>query len=311
MIKFRRELGVFVSVVLTAFCFQLFSAGAFLKLETWGNILSLAAEVGIISLGLSFLMIAGEIDLSVGATFAVSGMIFSLAAEQWHLPGLLAIVLALFFSAVVGLVNGLITTLGKIPSFIATLGTMMMVRGTVLAITGGWPISRTEDPSFLMEVLAGSFGEFWRFSSLWWLGLSVLLHAVLFSTAWGNWIFAVGGNRDSAWALGIPVKRVKIAAFVLSSLLAGFSGVVQFSRMGSFSPTSGEGLELEVITSAVIGGTALTGGKGGILGTFLGTLLMSMIASGLVLTGAPVYWYRVFVGGILIIAVLLNRKFEL
>jgi ribose/xylose/arabinose/galactoside ABC-type transport system permease subunit len=307
----KRDLGVLVSLCITAGAFQFASGGIFFEMGNLGGIFSLAAETGLVALGATLLIIAGEFDLSVGSTFAAAGMLFALLTTQTGLPPLAAALVVLAVSCAIGVINGWITIKAQIPSFITTLGMLMILRGAVLGVSHGWPVSWEGDPSPFMQVISGSLSatyETVRLSSFWWLFLGAAAHLVLFRTPFGNWLLATGGNAGAARAAGIPVNRVKISAFVVSSALAAFAGITQFSRMGSFSPTYGEGMELDAIAAAVIGGTALTGGKGGILGTILGTLLVSMVASGLVLAGAPVYWYRVFVGVILIMAVVINRR---
>jgi simple sugar transport system permease protein len=307
----KRDLGVLVSLCLVAVAFQLASHGIFFELGNLGGVFSLAAETGLVAIGATLLVIAGEFDLSVGSMFAVAGMLFALLCTKAGLSGPLAAAVVLVVASVIGAINGWITLRAQIPSFITTLGTLMILRGAVLGVSGGWPISWDGDASSFMQWMAGSISpahETIRLSSLWWLCLGAGATVLLRRSAFGNWLYATGGNSGAARAAGIPVDRVKVTAFVLSAALAALAGIVQFSRLGSFSPTYGEGMELDAIAAAVIGGSSLYGGKGGIIGTLLGTLLVSMVASGLVLAGAPVYWYRVFVGAILIAAVVVNRK---
>lgn len=306
-------MGVLVSLCLVAGVFQFASGGLFFEIGNLGGVFALAAETGLVALGATLLIIAGEFDLSVGSTFAAAGMLFALLTTKAGVPPLAAAFLVLLLSCAIGVINGWITIRAQIPSFITTLGMLMILRGAVLGVSKGWPVSWEGEPSTFMHVISGSLSttyETVRLSSVWWLIFGVVAHFALFRTPFGNWLLATGGNAGAARAAGIPVNRVKISAFVVSSALAAFAGMTQFSRMGSFSPTYGEGMELDAIAAAVIGGTALTGGKGGIVGTILGTLLVSMVASGLVLAGAPVYWYRVFVGAILIAAVVINRRFS-
>lgn len=307
----KRDLGILVSLLLAAAIFQVASGGRFLETGNLGGVFALAAETGLVALGATLLIIAGEFDLSVGSLFAAAGMLFAILTTKAGFNGPLALLVVLAAAAAVGLVNGLITLKARIPSFITTLGMLMILRGAVLGVSGGWPVSWEGEPSAFMSALTGSLTaslETIRLSSVWWLALGVLAHLLLFRTPFGSWLLATGGNSGAARASGIQVGRVKVTAFVISSLMAALAGVVQFSRLGSFSPTYGEGMELDAIAATVIGGTALTGGKGSIAGTVMGTLLVAMVSSGLVLAGAPVYWYRVFVGLILIVAVVINRR---
>jgi simple sugar transport system permease protein len=298
----KQELSVLLTCIALAFGFQIASHGQFFDIANLQSIAALAAEVGIVALGATMLIIGGEFDLSVGSTFALAGMTFSMLTTKGGVSAPVAM-LAVFAIAIgVGFINGWITVKAKVPSFITTLGALMIVRGLVLAITGGWPVAWTDDPSAFMRWMSGDA------STLWWIALAIATHLILLWTPFGNWLFAVGGNAGAARAVGIRVDRVKMSAFVLSSLFASIAGVMQFSRMSSFSPTYGEGLELEAITATVIGGTLLAGGRGAILGTVLGTILISMLSSGLIMSGVPVYWYRIFVGIILIGAVVMNKR---
>jgi simple sugar transport system permease protein len=306
-VRLPRELGVLLSLVLVAAGFQLVSESRFIEAQTWGNILLLSVEIGLVAIGVTLLMIAGEFDLSVGSNFAFSGMLFALLVVQLHWAPGVAFLVTLAAASAIGGLNALVTLVTGIPSFISTLGALMIWRGLVLAVSGGWPLSLEDEPARMLRALAGPFTENLTYSVFWWAGAAFLLHLVLRHSALGNWIMATGGNPQAARASGVPVRRVKVLVFMLTGALAGLAGMIQFARLGSFSPTYGEGLELQAIVAAVIGGTLLTGGVGGIPGTVLGTLLIGMISSGLVLVGAPVYWFRTFVGVILVLAVVFNR----
>jgi len=178
----------------------------------------------------------------------------------------------------------------------------------LLAVTGGFPIAYLESPSTLMKILSGRLPGGFHASAIW-FGLIVVFFSLLLTrTHYGNWIFATGGNPQAARALGVEVNRVKLYNFILCALLAGFTGVVQFARFSSVDPLRGSGIELEAIAAAVTGGTLLTGGYGSVVGTLMGVLLVGMVKSGLVLAGAPAYWYRAFIGVILIIAVIINTR---
>jgi len=299
------EIGVLVGFLVVFISFSVV-AKWFLTLESLGAILTIGAELGIVAAGVSFLMICGEFDLSVGSVLGLSSMLFAMLANAGLNP-VIALVICLALASLMGLMNGIIVVKGNIPSFIVTLGTMMLWRGVVLAISGGFPIVFA--PSCVVkDVLSGRFAEYFRTSTLWFVAITLILTIVLNRTPYGNRVFAAGGNKKVAKALGVNVNRVKLISFTLSGILAGFAGCVQFSRFGSVDALRGTGVELEAIASAVIGGTLLTGGYGSLVGTFLGALLIGMVRSGLVMAGAPAYWYRAFIGIILIIAVIINTK---
>lgn len=282
-------------------------AERFVTPDNLAGILAVAAQLGIVAVGATFLMISGEFDLSVGSVVGVSAMTVVILSNA-EVPQFIAALIALIFSALIGLMNGAIVIWVRIPSFIVTLGTMMLWRGLLFAVTGGFPI-RYRGYTTLMHVLNGPLsGEGFRSSAFWLLFVVAIFSTILTQTRYGNAVFATGGDPAAARALGINIKRVKVTNFVISATLAGLVGLMLFSRFKSSAPTYGDGMELEAIAASVIGGALLTGGYGSIMGTLLGSLLMGMVAQGLVLAGAPTYWYRAFIGVILIIAVIINTK---
>jgi len=302
---FRRhpEFGALVGLVIVFIGFS-FTATRFLTIDSFAGIVTIASELGIVAAGVTFLMIAGEFDLSVGSVFGFSAMLFAISAAN-GIPLLISLLLALLAAAGIGFLNGYITVHFQIPSFITTLGALMLWRGVLLAITGGFPV-RYREASTVLEVLNGNlWGEF-RTSAIWFFAIILLLNFILLRTQYGNATYATGGNKDAARTLGISVNRVKIINFIICSVLAGFAGCIQFARFCSVDPVRGQGMELEAIAAVVVGGTLMTGGYGNLVGTLLGVLLVGMLRSGLIMAGAPAYWYQAFVGLILIIAVILN-----
>lgn len=302
-----RELGVGVALLVIIVTFAALNP-AFLTPATFGDIFTQAAELGVVAVGVTFLMIAGEFDLSVGSTFAFAGVLLALLLTDAAVPPLPALLVALTAAAAIGLLNGTITLATRIPSFIATLGTMMLWRGLALAITGGWPISIVTGSAVLPLLGGGAVYRSVRISAVWWLLVTGIVWVVLSKTRYGNWVFATGGKPEAARALGVPLRRVKLINFTLAGALAGVAGFMQFGRMGSMSPVWGDGLALEAIAAAVIGGTSLSGGVGTIVGTMLGAMTMAAIRVGLVMVGAPAYWYTAFVGAVIVIAVVINVR---
>jgi simple sugar transport system permease protein len=302
------ELGVLLSLLAVCFGFTVASR-EFLSFETWGNILTVTAEIGLIAAGVTLLMIAREFDLSVGSNFALSAMLVATLLIK-GVPAWIAVVAGIAVGSAVGAVNGWVTVWTGIPSFITTLGAVMFWRGVVLAFTGGWPITLDEKPGFF-RILAGPIGttEF-AMSALWWIAACAGATFLLQHTRFGNWTFATGGKPGAAWARGIPTGKVRILCFALAGACAALAGIMQFARLGSMSPTDGVGLELEAIAATVIGGTSLMGGRGTVLGTALGALLMGVLSTGLVLAGAPTYWFRSFIGLIIVVAVVFNTRFN-
>ena len=204
---------------------------------------------------------------------------------------------------VIGVVNGLITTRGRIPAFIVTLGMLYILRGIAL-VESPWPISGLENPSFF-AALDGKVGQV-PVQIFWMLGFVVVGSVVLRRTTFGYHVRATGSNRAAAELSGIRVRRVKIVAFVLTALSAGFAGAMSFTHLGSASPLAGTGYELNVIAAVVIGGTALFGGEGTVIGTFLGAALLTIMRNGLVQLGGEGRLQDAFLGGIIIVAVLIH-----
>ncbi|WP_367607088.1 ABC transporter permease [Legionella sp. W05-934-2] len=298
--------GIVLSFLLLVSVFSLL-APTFLTFPTWASILNFTADFGIVVLGMTLLMIAGEFDLSVGSNFALTGMIFA-TLSQHASHGIFALCMALLIGAGIGFINGLITLILRIPSFITTLSTMLILRGVVLLFTEGYPIT-IDGNNMTMELLAGTFVDNLLVSFLWWLVIGVLLNYLLNQTKLGNHIQATGNNPDTAYSVGINTHAIKLMCFTLCGMLAALAGVIQFSHINSLSPTAGEQYELYAIAAAVIGGTSLKGGQGSIFGAALGTLLISTIDSGLIQIGVSTYWFRAFVGVILILAVSINYSF--
>jgi len=299
------EVGALVGFLAVFLGFAIF-AEHFVTLGNLSGVLTIAAELGIVAIGTTFLMISGEFDLSVGSVLGVGAMSFALMAKGgW--PHLVALVLSLLLCAAIGWLNGTIVIQTRIPSFIVTLGTMMFWRGVLLAITGGFPIAYG-GKSWLLFALGGRFLGGFHTSFFWFIAIATALSVVLTQTRYGNGVFATGGNPGAARAMGVNVNRIKLTNFMLASTLAGLAGIIQFSRFASVDPLRGVEWEMQAITASVIGGTLLTGGYGSVIGTVLGVLLVGMVRSGLVLAGAPAYWYRAFIGVILIIAVIINVK---
>ncbi len=280
-------------------------APKFLTISSLTGIFSLVAELGIITIGEAFLIISGEFDLSVGGVYALAGTVFVITANQTH--SILGLLAALIVAAAIGVINWAVTVKMGLPSFIATLGMMLMSRGALLVATGGHSISYRADP--VMPVVLSKIIDYgFRPSHLWFILLAMLFSFLLFKTRYGNWVFATGGEKETARARGVNTDRVKLINFVLCSVLAAFAGCIAMSRFKFANVAFGTGYELEAIAAAVIGGTFMFGGYGTIIGAALGAFIVSMIRIGLVLAGAPGYFYKFLVGAILIIAAYINNR---
>ncbi len=306
-----KEFGALIGFSIVFLFFTFYIPRSFLSVENVGSMVTMAAQLGIMAVGISFLMISGEFDLSVGSVYAFSPMILAMLVAQ-GLPPAIAFLIALIFAAGVGFSNGFITLKMGIPSFITTMGMMMIIRGVILAITGGFPITyKSQSTMDLVTLLNLRFGQTnFRASAIWFILLVIVFAFIMDRTRYGNWVLATGGDQRTAGALGVNWRKTKWINFVLCAVLAGFSGIVNMGRFLTIEADLGEGMELEAIASAVIGGNLLSGGYGSIIGTLIGTSLIGMVRSGLVLAGAPVFWYRAFIGVILIIAVVINLRVQ-
>ena len=298
-----RELSSLVMLAVVVVIFFAIS-GDFLSRENITVILETAPELGIVAAGVTVLMICGEFDLSVGSVFALAP-IFTASVMNWGVPAGVALGAVLIFCVLIGALNGFVTLRFGIPSFITTLGAMMVWRGIVLLVTGGWPPEYPQAANTLKMIIVGKMGMVYA-SLIWYAGLTLLLWFLLERSKFGNWMFATGGNLNAARVMGISTSRVKMTGFMITALMAGFAGVVQGFRLGALVPSAGTGLELDTIAAAVIGGTYLSGGIGTVFGTVIGTFLIRVIDNGLIMARAPGYWFRVFIGLLTIVAVIIN-----
>lgn len=298
----RPEISALVMLILVIVGFAIYAP----QFGSYGNIrviLFAFPELGIVVLGVGILMIAGEFDLSVGSVFALSPLMMVIAVGRWGFDPYVAIAIGLAVAIFVGYLNGQITIRFSIPSFVTTLGMMFMVRSAAVVMSGGFP------PPFPSEFPVGLFvadlGLF-RSSIIWFAGFAVVLGVMLHFTNLGNWIYATGGQPQAAADMGINTRRVKLFCFMLCSFLAGFAGMVTTLRLRSALPSLGEGVELQAIAAAVIGGTALTGGIGSIIGFIVGTALIRIIDNGLVMSRIDANWFKLAIGALTIFAVILN-----
>jgi simple sugar transport system permease protein/ribose transport system permease protein len=269
------------------------------------NVSRQMAIVAIVAVGMSYLIISREFDLSVGSTYGLAGIGAGLLVRNVGVNIWLAVAIMLCVGALIGLINGLMVTKVGIPSFIVTLGMLSLLRGVALVLANGWPVSDLPPASFF-DVFGGRlFGRI-PMQTLWMMAVLLVGGFVLSKTLFGYHVYATGGNRDAARLMGIDTDRVKIINFVVAGTLAAFGGLISLAFLNSVTPTAGTGLELDIIAAVVIGGTALAGGAGSILGTFLGAAILSTVRNGLVLLGVSAYWQQAAIGLVIVIAVTLD-----
>lgn len=305
--------GPVITLVVVFVLFSIFVPN-FLTWRSLSGIVNAATLTGVVTVGVTLLMIAGEFDLSVGPMMAMGGYLYAMNTMEGGNP-LLALLLALLVPGVMGAVNGLIVTRAMIPSFITTLSTMFIYRGLVWLLSGGQML-QTVEQILIYDIFNGRLafiadaikGANFRTAALWWIGLVLLFQFILVRTRFGNHVFATGGSVDAAGATGVNVKRTKLLCFIISGVLSGFAGILLFSQFKTIKIASGAGTELLAIAGAVVGGTSLAGGYGGIIGGFLGVLIISMLRTGVVLTNLiPADNFEAIVGATIIVAVVFNN----
>ena len=287
---------------------------AFLSLTNISNALTFTVELGLIALAMTLLMTSGEFDLSVGSVFGFTPVVMWTLFNTGTMPLFPAFILALLVAVAIGGFSGLFVTRLGIPSFLVTLGMLLMVRGSALWLTSGFP-QRTwsAGEQWLAALLVGDFyigGLRLYMSLIWFILIALTFHSLLTRSRFGNWIQATGGNPNAARNRGVPIRRVKLILFMLTSAMAGFAGVISSIRVSAANPNSGMGYELEVIAMVVIGGTVLTGGRGTIIGTVLGVLILRLMRNGIVLIGVPGLAYNIFIGAIILGMMALHAALE-
>lgn len=276
---------------------------------TTDNILNILRQVSIsalIAFGMTFVILTGGIDLSVGSTLALTGAVGATMLASGMDP-VLTIITALLLGAILGAVNGVIIAKGKVAPFIATLATMTIYRGLTLVYTDGRPVSDLgNEITFQMLGKGYFFGIPVPVCTM--ILAFIVLYVIMHKTTFGRRVYAVGGNEAASKLSGINVDRVKIAVYSLTGMLAALSALILTSRLNSAQPTAGTSYELDAIAAVVLGGTSLTGGKGWIFGTLVGALIIGVLNNGLNLIGVSSFFQQVVKGIVILIAVLIDRK---
>jgi simple sugar transport system permease protein len=265
------------------------------------NLSQFIAPVAIITCGEIMLMIGGEIDLSAGMVFALAPFILYFANDA-GLPVLPAALLGLFAAGLVGLVNGVVTVVLRVPSFVTTLGTLFLVNGLTLTISAGTPVSPPDAPVFV-SVMGN-----WGYSEISWaVALVVVMHIVLRHTRWGLHTIAAGANPIGAREAGIHVNRLKIGNFVVMGVLAGLTGILEGFRISSFDPQAGGNqIMFLAVAAGVIGGTPLAGGSGTVIGGLIGATVLGVLSDGFTLIGINAFTFNIILGAAILAAMLFN-----
>jgi len=272
----------------------------FLALRTLQSVVNQVPDLMVIAAGMTLVLVAGGIDLSVGSVLALSGVILGMAMADWGWPLVPAIALCLSIGVVCGLANGLVSALWSIPSFIVTLGMLEVARGIAYLVTN----SQTKYIGPRIEVVGQPLPGL-GVSPAFLIAIVVVLsaHILLTRTVWGRYVQAAGANEQAARFSGINTRRIKLMTFVLSGLLAALGSVFQVTRLSSADPNGGIGMELSAIAAVVIGGTSLLGGRGSVFRSVLGVLIIAVLQTGLAQVGATEPTKRLITGGVIVLAV--------
>jgi len=319
----RPELGAVVGAVLVwAFFAVVAFDNNFISWATTAAIFNRAAPLGILAVAVALLMIGGEFDLSIGSIVGFAGMtimvlVFPVEAGGFGWSLWPAILVALVISLLTGLFNGTLVMSTGLPSFIITLATLFIFRGLTIALTrlrtnrtqlGG--LDEVEGFELADRIFAQElnvFGSTFRISIIWWIGLTALATWILLRTKQGNWIFGSGGDANAARNQGVPVSRTKIALFMTTAFAAFLVAVIQAVQFTGADTLRGRLQEFFAIIAVVIGGTLLTGGYGSAIGASFGALIFAMVQQGIIITGVDGDWFQVFVGAVLVVAVIFNN----
>ena len=304
---------------LVIFIFFMIVAPAFRSLDAFATTLYASSTLGIVALAVGLLMIGDEFDLSSGVAVTTAALAATMLNYNLGLNSWVGAFLSLIVALGIGALNGYLVTRTGIASFLITLAAFLMLQGLNLAvtklITGQVAPPRISDMQGFDSaemVFAGAvtiFGVNVRVTVFWWIFFVILASILLFKTKFGNWIFAVGGNQESARAVGVPVRRVKITLFMFVGFAAWFVGMHTLFAFDSIQAGNGVGNEFLYIIAAVIGGCALTGGRGTAIGTAIGALIFGMTNQGIVYAGWNPDWFKFFLGAMLLFAVLVNSSF--
>ena len=302
-----QKIGPFIGLLLIIIVISIMSPN-FLTINNIFNVLRQVSINALIAFGMTFVILTGGIDLSVGSILALTGAVTAGMLASGIDP-ILAMGLGLLLGAILGAVNGIIIAKGKVAPFIATLATMTIYRGLTLVYTEGKPISGLGD-SLSFQLLGKGYFFGIPVPIVTMLLAFGVLYFILKKTTFGRRVYAVGGNEEASKLSGIRVDRIKIYVYALTGFLAALASLILTSRLNSAQPTAGNMFELDAIAAVVLGGTSLTGGRGWIVGTVIGALIIGVLNNGLNLIGVSSFFQQVVKGAVILIAVLLDRKKE-
>ncbi|MGY5808818.1 ABC transporter permease [Rhizobium sp. LEGMi198b] len=309
----RPEAGSILSLIVVIAFYVIFGGvqlGNLFGAASWVNF---AANLGIVALPVGLLMIAGELDISIGAMIPAGSMSIAVISGYYGLPIVVGIGAALGIGILVGLLNGILAVRTSVPSLIITLGTLVAMQGIVLTasvlITGNASVPLNA-PEWAKMIFGQLLGGNYQIIILWWLAVTAIYAVVLHQTRFGNWIFAMGGDKESARNAGIPTRRLTVWLFVLSSTSASFVGMCGAILFNSAQVSGGMNYIFNAVVSVVVGGVLLTGGFGSAIGIFFGTITFAIVNQGIYFTSIDRNWSSLIIGIMLLVAVLMNNTFR-
>ena len=312
----RPEFGAAAAAIAVWVFFALTASKGFVSLRGTASYLEVSAQIGVLAVAVALLMIGGEFDLSVGSMIGAAGIIIAILGTELGFPLPIAALVALALMLVIGFLNGYMVVKTKLPSFIITLGSLFIVRGATIGftrlITGRTQVGSLDDVagySLLKTIFASDIpiGKAnFSIAIVWWVIVAAIASWILLRTQVGNWIFGAGGSALASRNVGVPVNRLKIGLFMTTAFAAWLVATIQVANVKSADVLRGEQQEFIAIIAVVIGGTLLTGGYGSVIGACLGALIFGMVRQGIVFAGVDSDWFQVFMGTMLVIAVLVN-----
>jgi len=303
--KYMSELTTVIALIILMAVITIINSN-FLTANNLLNLLLQVTSNALIAFGMTFVILTGGIDLSVGSILALSSALTAGLLGS-GMPVTLAILISLILGCILGMMNGLLISYGKLAPFIVTLATMTIFRGATLVYTNGNPITKGLSDTFLFQFLGQGYIVGIPFPVIIMFIVFIVLYVLLHKTAFGKSVYAIGGNEKAAYISGVKLNKVKIIIYSISGMMASISGLIITSRLSSAQPTAGASYEMDAIAAVVLGGTSLSGGKGRILGTLIGALIIGVLNNGLNIIGVSAFWQQVVKGVVILIAVLIDR----
>lgn len=286
--KYMSELTTVIALIILMAVITIINSN-FLTANNLLNLLLQVTSNALIAFGMTFVILTGGIDLSVGSILALSSALTAGLLGS-GMPVTLAILISLILGCILGMMNGLLISYGKLAPFIVTLATMTIFRGATLVYTNGNPITKGLSDTFLFQFLGQGYIVGIPFPVIIMFIVFIVLYVLLHKTAFGKSVYAIGGNEKAAYISGVKLNKVKIIIYSISGMMASISGLIITSRLSSAQPTAGASYEMDAIAAVVLGGTSLSGGKGRILGTLIGALIIGVLNNGLNIIGVSAFW---------------------